>query len=580
MIAILQEKNWDSNPNLSVNVCNALAEYGLSSSTYASVRGENDSSFEQSLKIKFDLIEERKAMVPSESKYLDLCSNFYQQFLAISNNLAPSLKKYCTCSHFMKCVRDNTGSVSVKYLLQLIKRDIELSRSTLSMLSYSIRSRQCSNPFVYIRVPELEQIIFDSISDTSLPLISQGLDSCDPSFKPFYVLIVTGLLIFHSNKGLYTAEFNIQKLVTSHIYSEWLKFCDLSNEYYNIHQTLEEYQMDMNKLLYQFKYDTFNNPFSIHKAYKLYNSYMALDKDGDGMLNQAELLDMTGFEMIPPLDPMNPEDMILIPPSTNSTIDKILDESLTNSLLVLQARSHSTAPINVNSPPTNIMLTNAFVFELFACGHIGFPHLGMDFKEYLQFYFAFKYKRSVSSYHYFWRIFMNVTETVLPVHKDTTAQAIKNKLTPAVIGYFYQSMLEKYMEYYGNAYFPNIEQMVTEVYDILSYSCMRQDIPDVDNNNCVYENNGPNFHEFCHGNKQSNNNKQHQGYVAIHLLIDVIAYKKYEDRESLAQQEQLVEATLRNGDVNDLPAIDDLRSTQYDAIHVRTYKPLELVPLI
>jgi hypothetical protein len=495
-----------------------------------------------------------------------------------------------------------------------------LSQISLDLLSYSIHAADVGadfNPLVYVREKELEQYVYDTLGN--FPLINDNLTE---EFKPFYVFIVVGLMVFHNSNSLYLKEINIKKLVSSHIFSEWIKFCQRSEEFLVDEEEEARDQSAYQKALDAFKFDTENNPFSVHKAYKIYDCYMCLDLDNDGVLGLYDFYRFNGFFSVEPLQqpPYSASAPLSSKKGKKTVVDKILDESLTTSLLVQQSRSPPNATINTNSPAAEILLTNVFVDQLFACGHIAYPAVGMDYKEFLQFYFAFKYKKHIASYHYFWRVLMSakyshaITGSYVP-NPDASSQLSRQRLTPEIVRFFYRDVVDKYTEVFGthdkdgypNPPPPPVDQIISEVYDVISYSIVPPEMsagsaaaaatassstsvlsvnygsaPDLLRSTEV----GPNFTEFCYGNSCSNNNKLHQGHVVLHMLIDLISYKNYEDREYIFQQEQQQDSMLEEkdedapvdpiGGSDELPKMDALRSTQYDAICMRRYKPVPL----
>jgi len=596
--------------------------------TYFEHGGDDDNALLR--KSRLEAIDAKKTTIPTEEEFDQLSESFfrhklsqvdYQQFIAIAGTLPLKARNFCNNSHFFKSIIDNNGTVSVPFLLSIVKRHIDVSRISVDMLSYSIHAEGAETDFnslVYIREKELEQYVYDTIS--SFPVIN---DCLTEDFKPFYVFIVVGLMVFHNNNSLYLKEMSIKKLVGSHIFSEWIKFCQRSEDYLVDEEEEAQDPSAYQQSLDAFKFDMENNPFSVHKAYKIYDCYMCLDLDNDGVLGLYDFYRFNGFGVVEPLQ---------IPPVSaakaarskaqagrrkKSVVDKIMDESLTTSLLVHQSRSPSNATINTNSPPAEVLLTNVFVDQLFACGHIAYPAVGMDYKEFLQFYFAFKYKKLVASYHYFWRVFMSaryshaIKGSYVP-DPAASSQLSRQRLTPELIRFFYRDVVDKYTEVFGthdkdgypNPPPPPVDQIISEVYDVISYGIVPPDTsasekaagarspvlsanygsaPDLLRSTAV----GPNFTEFCKGNSCSNNNKSHQGHVVVHMLIDLISYKNYEDREYIFQQEQQQDAMLEekdddapvdpNGGSDELPKMDALRSTQYNAICMRRYKPVPLL---
>lgn len=331
----------------------------------------------------------------------------------------------------------------------------------------------------------------------------------------------------------------------------------------------------------------------------------------------------------------------------SSIVNKVINERLThnpflNSPYYRNSRGKPVVNIGSNVQPTaltihmynnpsiDIVFTPVFIEQLFDCGHIAYPAVGMDFREFLQFYFAFKYKKSTASHQYFWRVLMNASLTVPPMELHTNAKNLDSKisttdelitlkttntnknrskrLTPAIICFFYRDVLRKFSEVFGtvdgNGYAipqpPPSDQIVTEIYDVLGYKCDYENIPTGVDPGAVIpvfgEYTGPTFVEFCSSHDMTSNttiskghsNRLHQGHVCISMLIDLVSFKNYEDRESVGSldpplpvdPDEIIENnhydndvlyTIASGEGHILPQKEELRSHQYESIPNRAY---------
>ena len=397
------------------------------------------------------------------------------------------------------------------------------------------------------------------------------------------------------------------------------------------------------------------------------------------MISTYDFSRFAGFSQVPPLNaplfeapPALRNKFITNKLKESSIVNKVINERLTHNPFLnspYYRNSRGKTVVNTgsnvqgtahtihmyNNPSLDIVFTPVFIEQLFECGHIAYPACGMDFREYLQFYFAFKYKKSVASHHYFWRILMNASLTVpsMSVHSNastnntstTTASTKPNtkaslvayettntnknrskRLTPAIICYFYRDVLKKFSEVFGtidhNGYTipqpPPADQIVTEIYDVLGYKCdymggtggtmgeksvavgsgVVRPVP-VDPGSIIPvlgEYTGPTFNEFCSSHDITSNttinkghsNRLHQGHVCISMLIDLVSFKNYEDRESNGSLEpplpvdpdEIIENnhydnnvlyTIASGDGHILPKREELRSHQYESITSRAY---------
>lgn len=119
---------------------------------------------------------------------------------------------------------------------------------------------------------EVEAYIYDSIPHIPL-LVSANLHE---TFLPFYIFTAVRR-IFFSLDTLRTKKITIHKLSHSQEMDEFLWL-----------QRLDQYRDDYaSERLYQKEIDS--NWFSAANAIRIYEGYIACDKDGNGMLNQVSL---------------------------------------------------------------------------------------------------------------------------------------------------------------------------------------------------------------------------------------------------------------------------------------------------
>lgn len=288
-------------------------------------KGTSSIEREKKINITLDVINLKRREIPTETDYEELLCVFslchdtsidYNKYNEIIRKASLKIRPYCN-NKFVQAMRDDNGCVSIEYILRLVYRHIQLSRYSLDLLEYSIRSTTNQrNNMTYIHESELETYFYDLISGNtsstemyySIGSVSQSqhplgiINMClTEDFKPYYILIVVGLLFFHQNNSMYTKRLNIEKCVHSSIMSEWYKFCECSYKYIKMLNEVEQdqseeddddynfekeqslsYDEKLEYLIYEFKLETMNSPFSIHKAYQIYESYLNSDVDGDG----------------------------------------------------------------------------------------------------------------------------------------------------------------------------------------------------------------------------------------------------------------------------------------------------------
>jgi hypothetical protein len=162
--------------------------------------------------------------------------------------------------------------------------------------NHSSSSRCQGEPFVTEQ--ELERFIFDSIPH--IPLVMEA--NLHESFLPFYVFAAVRRLLFFLDP-LRTRRVNIRKLSHSQEMDEflWLQRLDQYRDDYEDEASFQKqvrnfrdeslatcpptatYPLLSKMLLSQVA----SNWFSAENSMRLYDIYVSLDKDGNGMLNQV-----------------------------------------------------------------------------------------------------------------------------------------------------------------------------------------------------------------------------------------------------------------------------------------------------
>lgn len=149
-------------------------------------------------------------------------------------------------------------------------KSITISSSSPSLLSLQKISHQSAT--IFMTESEIEAYIYDSIPH--IPLLTAA--NLHDSFIPFYVFTAVRRICFFLD-SLRTKRITIHKLSHSQEMDEFLWL-----------QRLDQYREDYaTQRAYQKEIDS--NWFSASNAIRLYEAYIASDKDGNGMLSQVSI---------------------------------------------------------------------------------------------------------------------------------------------------------------------------------------------------------------------------------------------------------------------------------------------------
>ena len=231
----------------------------------------------------------------------------YEQFVNIAKELPHKFSQFFKPSVFMKCDRDEYGRIEIVPFFHYIVRKVNLCQTRIQISLYD------SAGFGYLKEKDLENYIYELI-----PTFPQ-LSSMQEKFYGFYVITAVRKFFFFLDPKK-TGKIWIKDLLTSPILAEL----------YELRQ--ERWTVD----------DAMQNWFSVQSALKVYETYLRLDIDHNGMLRKQELVRYSGG-------------------LTTIFVDRLFEEYQT--------------------------------FE----GE-------MDYKSYLDFVLAMENKKTVQSMQYFWKI--------------------------------------------------------------------------------------------------------------------------------------------------------------------------------
>mmetsp|Transcript_3322 Transcript_3322/g.5196 ORF Transcript_3322/g.5196 Transcript_3322/m.5196 type:complete len:503 (+) Transcript_3322:45-1553(+) len=225
----------------------------------------------------------------------------YQDFMKIADAMPSSVKsRFFTASLFDALPRDSDTAVDSEEFLKFVQRSVDVETVYVELASYaatflesvpvpSASFRSSSGSVLafsesgqqgacepYITEPELERFVFDSVNH--VPLLVEA--DMHESFLPFYVFTAVRKLLFFLDPQR-TRRVSIRKLAHSQEMDEFLWL-----------QRLDQYRDTYDPA--SFSQEVAGNWFSAQNAIRLYDMYVALDKDGNGMLSQDELLNFQG----------------------------------------------------------------------------------------------------------------------------------------------------------------------------------------------------------------------------------------------------------------------------------------------
>lgn len=231
----------------------------------------------------------------------------YDQFCLVASQLPPKCRQFFQPSVFLKCDRDEYGRIEIVPFFHYIVRKVNLHQTRIQISLYD------SAGYGYLKEKDLENFIYELIP--SFPQLS----SLQENFYSFYVITAVRKFFFFLDPKR-TGRIWIKDMLTSPILAE---LYELRQERWTVEEAMQ-------------------NWFSAQSALRVYEQYLRLDVDHNGMLKKTELARYSGG-------------------LTSIFIDRLFEEYQT--------------------------------FE----GE-------MDYKTFLDFVLAMENKKTVQSIQYFWRI--------------------------------------------------------------------------------------------------------------------------------------------------------------------------------
>ena len=183
----------------------------------------------------------------------------YDQFISVANKLPPKYRQFFQPSVFLKCDRDEYGRIEIVPFFHYIVRKVNLHQTRIQISLYD------SAGFGYLKEKDLENFIFELIP--SFPQLS----SLQENFYSFYVITAVRKFFFFLDPKR-TGKILIKDILTSPILAE---FYELRQDNWSAEEAAQ-------------------NWFSVQSSLKVYDQYLRLDLDRNGMLRKMELVRYPG----------------------------------------------------------------------------------------------------------------------------------------------------------------------------------------------------------------------------------------------------------------------------------------------
>jgi len=183
----------------------------------------------------------------------------YDQFCLVASQLPPKCRQFFQPSVFLKCDRDEYGRIEIVPFFHYIVRKVNLHQTRIQISLYD------SAGYGYLKEKDLENFIYELIP--SFPQLS----SLQDNFYSFYVITAVRKFFFFLDPKR-TGRIWIKDMLTSPILAE---LYELRQERWTVEEAMQ-------------------NWFSAQSALRVYEQYLRLDVDHNGMLKKTELARYSG----------------------------------------------------------------------------------------------------------------------------------------------------------------------------------------------------------------------------------------------------------------------------------------------
>jgi len=183
----------------------------------------------------------------------------YDQFCQVANKLPGKYRQFFQPSVFLKCDRDEYGRIEIIPFFHYIVRKVNLHQTRIQISLYD------SAGYGYLKEKDLENFIYELIP--SFPQLA----SLQENFYPFYVITAVRKFFFFLDPKR-TGKIWIKDMLTSSILAE---LYELRQENWSSEEAAQ-------------------NWFSVQSTLQVYDQYLRLDLDRNGMLKKSELARYNG----------------------------------------------------------------------------------------------------------------------------------------------------------------------------------------------------------------------------------------------------------------------------------------------
>ena len=172
----------------------------------------------------------------------------------MSTKLPAKCQQFFTASTFLKFERDEYGRIEIIPFFHYVVRKVNLFQTRIQISLYDAAG------YGYLREKDLENYIFEL-----MPTFPQ-LEKLQEAFYPFYVITAVRKFFFYLDPKR-TGKIMIKDMLTSPILAELYE--------------LKSQTMSLDEAL--------GNWFSVQSSLRVYDNYLRLDQDRNGMLKKEEL---------------------------------------------------------------------------------------------------------------------------------------------------------------------------------------------------------------------------------------------------------------------------------------------------
>lgn len=201
----------------------------------------------------------------------------FAEYRKLRSSLQPyTCRRYFSASVFMKLPKDQRGLVKTEDLLGVIQRTMDVERMLLNIILYS----SALSIDDVISEGELERFVSLMTEQQVWPTEMRLKE-----FPTIYSIAACRKFMFFLDRK-FSGQLSIRRLVLSGVMDEWLFL-----------RRFSQYEDEMDPV--SFKTQLEGNWFSVNNIARVYNQFLDLDADGDGVLSKAEFIKYGGSKVRP-----------------------------------------------------------------------------------------------------------------------------------------------------------------------------------------------------------------------------------------------------------------------------------------